>query len=117
MWKETFDLYTDDLMSQNGCVPATGLAGHISHDTGRTRIERVVGFTVLPYCSTVSGVRSLTLPVTADGGRPHLAPFSDESLRIAGISLFIPSCQNTKICKLCVIVCTFILHLHCISGD
>src|SRR5260363_36586 len=85
MWKETFDLYTDDLMSQNGCVPATGLAGHISHDTGRTRIERVVGFTVLPYCSTVYG------------GRPHLAPFSDESLRIAGISLFIPSCQNTKI--------------------
>src|SRR5260363_212109 len=97
MWKEPFDLYTDDLMSQNGCVPATGLAGHISHDKGRTRSEIVVGFTVLPYCSTGSGGRSLTLPDTAYGGSPHLAPFSDESLRIAGRSLFIPSCQNTKI--------------------
>src|SRR5260364_179585 len=55
MWKETFDLYTDDLMSQNGCVPATGLAGHISHDTGRTRIERVVGFTVLPTAQLFLG--------------------------------------------------------------
>src|SRR5260363_373368 len=97
MWKETFDLYTDDLMNQNGCVPATRLASNIRDYTGKTRIERVVGYIMLPYFSTVSGGRALTLPDTADGSRPHLAPFSDESLRIAGISLFIPSCQNTKI--------------------
>src|SRR5260363_51725 len=96
MWKETFDLYTDDLMSQNGCVPATGLAGHISHDTGRTRIERVVGFTVLPYCSTVSGGRSLTLPDTADRGRPHLAPFSDESLRMPEYPYLFPPVKIRK---------------------